>query len=401
MRLAATFISIFALLLSGCGLTPKSSFNSRAELNKLKGPDVTSIQTSLKEQAVQAESTGDYKLAAQNYKQLWDKEPENKEYTMALITDLRRSGDNDNALKIIDEVLKKDPNNAAALEAKGLSLMNAAEFTDAGKVFGDVMKIDGKRWRTLNGIGILFAMKSMDSEAESYYQASLEQSTDNPNVLNNLALTQAMEHQYDRSIETFERAKHHLPAGHPDIKHIDMNEALVYAIAGKLDEAEHVASTHLSKEALYNNMGFYSYLAKNNELAKGYLNMALTQSPVYYERAWKNLSAINGDNSEQGEKELADQAKSLETKIKKKSSKRDYAEPSLLSVEKPIVVPTPKPRSVSSKSPSSSNDDKNDLLILPTPNEPKLLPKVDIIPSSAQSVPTILDKIPENRSKSE
>ena len=41
-------------------------------------------------------------------------------------------------------------------------------------------------------------------------------------------------------------------------------------------------------------MGFYSYLAKNNELAKGYLNMALTQSPTYYERAWKNMGALTG-----------------------------------------------------------------------------------------------------------
>jgi len=297
MRLAATIISIFTLLLCSCALEPKSKVDSRIELNKLKGPEVGSIDTTLHDQAQQAEKSGDFKQASQLYKQLVDKSPDKTEYTLALIDNLRRAGDSQDALKFIDSLLKKEPDNAQALEAKGLCLMNIGDFAEASKAFGEVMKIDGKRWRTLNGIGILFAVKNMQTDALAYYQEALNQSPDNPSVLNNVGLTLAMDRQFDRAIEALERGKHHLPNGSPEVRRIDLNLALVYAIAGKLDEAQQTAAPHLSKAGLYNNMGFYEYLAKNNDLAKGYLNMALTQSTTYYERAWKNLSALNAEGT--------------------------------------------------------------------------------------------------------
>jgi tetratricopeptide (TPR) repeat protein len=177
--------------------------------------------------------------------------------------------------------------------------MDKGNNTQAGNEFGEVMKIDDKRWRTLNGIGILFAMKNRDEDAQAYYQAALAQSPDNPSVLNNIGLAYAMDKQYDRAFESFNHAKQHLPNNSPFLKRIDLNMALVYAITGDLDQAEQTAAPYLSKAALYNNMATYAHLAKNDDLAKSYLNMALTQSPVYYERAWKNLSAMNGEFSDE------------------------------------------------------------------------------------------------------
>jgi len=296
MRARSTLIVTLALLLSGCGLEPQIKPSDKAQLENLKGPEVGSIQGTLEAQAEEAENAGDFSRAAETYKQLIDKSPNNKDYMLAFANDLRRSGDSDAALMLEEKLLKKDPENAAVLEGKGLSLMNKGEFKEAGNVFGEVMKIDPKRWRTLNGIGILFAMKSRNSDALAYYNEALNLKENNPSVLNNMGLTLAMDKQYDKAFEAFVRAKRHLPDNSPEIRSIDLNMALVYAIAGKLDEAERTAAPHLSKAGLYNNMGFYAYLAKNNDLAKGYLNMALTQSPVYYERAWKNLNAMSGEN---------------------------------------------------------------------------------------------------------
>jgi Flp pilus assembly protein TadD len=269
---------------------------NRKELEAIKGPETGTISATLKAEAEKAEEAGDYKRASQIYKQIVDKEPDNKEAALALADDLRRSGDSENALKITDEVLKKDPNNASALESKGLVLMNTGEFTEASSVFGQVMKADAHRWRTLDAIGVLFALKNMDTEAFAYYNAALAESTDNVSVLNNLALTQAMNHEYDNAIITFQKAQRHAAQGSDQAKHVDLNLALVQAIAGHLDEAEQTAAPHLSKAGLYNNMGFYAYLSKNTELSRSYLNMALTQNPTYYERAWKNLGIVNGEN---------------------------------------------------------------------------------------------------------
>jgi len=301
MRLTATLIAVLcfgvsAIVLSSCD-TPKPAADMRAELNKLEGPNVGSIDKTLGSQAEQAVSAGDFRRASQMYQQLVDEHPDNKEYTIALADSLRRSGNSEGALKAINALAAKYPNDAAALEVKGLVLMSVGEFPEASKAFDQVMSTDKKRWRTLNALGIMFAAKNMQSQAIEYYNAALEASPDNPGVLNNLGLSLAMEKQYDKAIEMFMRARGHLESNSTELRHVDLDLALVYALAGRLDDAEQTASPHLVKAELYNNMAFYAYISKNRELAKTYLNMALTQDPSYYERAWKNLNAISGDTA--------------------------------------------------------------------------------------------------------
>ncbi|HEU5046717.1 MAG TPA: tetratricopeptide repeat protein [Rickettsiales bacterium] len=300
MRFPATLINILAAtsltcLLSSCVPTP--TLNGRAELAKLEGPKVGTVDKALENQANQAVSNGDYKRAAQVYKQLSDEHPDDKHYMIALADNLRRSGENDSALKVSDVLLRKYPDDAEALEVKGLSLMNVGEFTTASKTFAKVMKNDKRRWRTLNAIGILFAIKKMEPQAIEYYKAALEINPTNAGILNNLGLAYAMGHQYNECVDAFTRARGQLESGSPELSKIDLNFALAYATFGKLDAAEQMAAPHLSKPGLYNNMGFYAYISKNRDLSKVYLNKALTQDPIYYDRAWKNLAIVNGDNS--------------------------------------------------------------------------------------------------------
>lgn len=304
MRFTATIIHILCIgivsvAIFSCTIAPGNKVDADKELEKLGGPDTGSIDKTIQNQAQQAINNGDFNRAAQMYTQLNDTHPDKKEYAIALADCLRRAGKNDAAMKVINDLLKKDPSDAEALEVKGLTFMNMGGegFTEASKTFDKVMNIDGNRWRTLNAIGILFAIKKRDKDAIAYYKAALKNSPDNPGILNNLALALAMEKQYDESINTFVRARNHLESNSPELGQLDLNLALVYALDGRLDEAEQTAAPHLSKAALYNNMGFYAYIAKNKQLAKSYLDMALNQNPTYYERAWKNLSVVNGDPS--------------------------------------------------------------------------------------------------------
>jgi hypothetical protein len=82
-----------------------------------------------------------------------------------------------------------------------------------------------------------------------------------------------------------------------DRKRIDLNLSLVYAVAGKQDEARAVAERYFSGPTLSNNLGLYAHLANDDEMAKAYLNMALTDSKTFYERAWDNLQTINSSST--------------------------------------------------------------------------------------------------------
>ena len=295
MRIATIIILTF--LISSCGLEPDHKIDNRAELDKIKGPDLILMEKSTLIEIEHAESSEDFAHAAQLYKQISDKNPENKEYIISMSNDLRRAGENEIALKIINNLLKKDPKNIAGLESKALTLMSMGEFPDAGKIFTEIMKSDNKRWRTLNGVAILFSLKKKIPEAIKYYNDALVQNPESPEILNNLGLSYAIDKQNDKAIESLTKAHNRLPNGSKQLVRIDLNLALVYAISGNLDEAENIASPHLSKAALYNNMGVYSHLAKNDAMAKSYLSMALTNSKVYYEKAWDNFDLLGAKDN--------------------------------------------------------------------------------------------------------
>ncbi len=321
MRISAISIPALLLLLSACNPLPE---DKTAEINKLPAPVVGGgVNDTLKAQAEQAAVGGDYNRAAQNYKQLVDREPQNKDYTLAFADSLRRAGNYQAAVTLLNPYIDANPSDAVALETRGLSLMSLGSIVEAGKDFEQALAIDPTRWRTLNAVGVLFTMKNKIKEAIAYFDESLVHNPDNASALNNRGLALAMEGRYEEAVQSFQRTKYNLRIGSPDMKQVDMNLALVYAISGRLDDAERVASQYLGKAALYNNMAVYAQLSKNPELSRSYLDMALTQSPVYYERAWKNLGAIP-DNAAMDNvtPKSVFLSKKTEAEIKQKSAER-------------------------------------------------------------------------------
>ncbi len=291
-----TLCSIAILFaITACNPMPKSEIDGRSLLEKIAGPKVDSVERTMLNSAKNATERGDYNRALQLYKQLLDKYPEKIEYMLATADILRRIGQADEAIRYFDKVLEEDENNIVALEGKGLSVMAKGDETEASKLFSRVMKRDSKRWRTLNAIGILFTLKHMVDEAMAYYEEALDYSKNNVSVLNNIGLSLLINKEYDKAIDILKKAQLKAVADSPQKKQVELNLALAYGLAGQLDEAEEVASRHLSEAALYNNMGLYAQLAENPEVARSYLNMALMNSPVYYERAWNNLEALGGE----------------------------------------------------------------------------------------------------------
>ncbi len=288
-------LALLVCTLCSCAVGPRQpQVDARKELDAIKGPDVKGVTSTLKEQADAAMKSGAFNQAEALYKQLLDKDPANNDYRYAYADVLRREDKCPEAITAYDAILAGNKQNAPALEGKGLCVMGKGNSQEATRLFSEVMKVDPKRWRTLNAIGILFGMKGMTKEALAYYDEAMKYSPNAASVLNNVGLTQALNKNYDEAAKAFLKALSQLPDGSPDAKRIGLNLALTYGLAGKMDLAEKAASPFLSRAALYNNMGFYAHLAKDDVLAKSYLNMALSNSPVYYERAWDNLQDVSG-----------------------------------------------------------------------------------------------------------
>ena len=272
----------------------EGSSKSILDMLSKEGPAVDGVQATVLTSAKEAEKNRQYDRALQFYRQLHDQDKANVAYTLGVADNLRRTDANADALRGYQEVLAKEPQNIDALEGSGLAQLATGDTKAAKSTFEQVLAIDKNRWRTLNAVGILFAMNGMADDSLAYFNQALAVAPDEPAVLNNVGLTLALNHDYPRAIETLEHASSALASDKLQAERSDLNLALVYGLAGDMDNAERVASKHLNESALNNNLGFYAELQKNDDLAKAYLNSALAGSPVFYNKAWNNLEAIGG-----------------------------------------------------------------------------------------------------------
>lgn len=294
-RCTVTAISLVAVMtLSGCNVKRPERVDGKVVLNGLPSPNIKGVDATIADSAKQAADAGDYKRANDIYRQLVDKDDKNKDYWQLYAESARKAGRYGAAIDGFDKVLGLDAANLDAQEGKGLAQLSKGDFSAASDTLTKVQEKDPKRWRTLNGLGILFVTRNLNDEGMAYFTEALTQSKNNVSVLNNVGLTLAIKKETADAIEALELASSLIPMENKRVKeHVDMNLALVYGVAGKLDKAEQVASRYLEGVALDNNLGFYAYLAKDDMMAKSYLNMALADSSKYYDKAWRNLSLVD------------------------------------------------------------------------------------------------------------
>ncbi len=302
-KLHTAFLLSICLVLPGCNQFTKQWIDPDVTFASLDQPEVKGVNETQEQMAKEAVAAADYKRAAQFYQQLVSSGKGNKDqvlrYKMGLAEAVRRMGSNENALDLYDELYQENPTNLDVAEGRALTLMASGKVADAGRAFQEVLDKDPKRWRTLNALGILFVTKDMIPEAMAYYTEALNQSPDNAAILNNVGLSQAVDRNFPRAMEALSQASR-VSKSPAQRKQIELNLAMVQGVSGDLETARDTASKYLEGPALDNNLGLYAHLAKDDALAKSYLNMALSQSPTYYERAWENLDAIDGNTKSEG-----------------------------------------------------------------------------------------------------
>ena len=109
-----------------------------------------------------------------------------------------------------------------------------------------------KDWKTLSAQGTLRAKQGQHAEAQQYFLAALQEQPDAVSVINNLALSYALDGKADKSEELLRKA---VACGHDD-KRVRQNLALVLGLQGKFDEARKVASTDMTEEEAKSNMAY-------------------------------------------------------------------------------------------------------------------------------------------------
>jgi protein O-GlcNAc transferase len=281
------FIStISKLLVLGAITSGCSNYTS------INSATMASNNNSLKE-ANELYKKGNYNKAVAIYEKLIN-EKSSKESMLSYAESLRLTNNCHKAIDIYDKLLNFDSTNVDAMEGKGLCTLVMGEFQKSAELLSQVVEADTNKWKSVNALGVIYALKGFMDESMEYYNIAVKESRYNPTVLNNIGLSLAFSGDYKRGKTILEKSLEF--SGDSDAKkkkQIELNLALIHGLAGNLEKSKEILDKHLTEAEVMNNLGFYASLSDDKDLAKSYLAKALAISPDHYEKAWNNLQSLD------------------------------------------------------------------------------------------------------------
>ncbi|MEZ5828394.1 MAG: tetratricopeptide repeat protein [Hyphomicrobiales bacterium] len=190
--------------------------------------------------------------ATSKWAMAYAKNPKDPEMALGYAKTLKAIGSKDRALEILKTAYRADPNNGEIAAELGRVALETGHIDIATAALGSAEAQGVKDWRTLSAQGTLHAKKGEHSEAQQYFLAALEQDPDQASVINNLALSYALDGKASEAEALLKKAAAN---GHDD-KRLRQNLALVLGVQGKFDEARQVASVDMTEAQAKSSMSY-------------------------------------------------------------------------------------------------------------------------------------------------
>jgi len=237
MALVLLATTAAAALLGGCN--QMSLPFSKSEESKLGAPDAIG--------------------AVAQWSAAYSKKPEDPKIALGYAASLKAVGSRDKALEILVTSYRGNPTNGAVAAELGRLALDMGRPEIAAQTL-QVAEAQGiKDWKTLSAQGTLRAKQGRHAEAQQYFLAALQEQPDAVSVINNLALSYALDGKAGKAEELLQKA---VASGHDD-KRVRQNLALVLGLQGKFDEARKVASQDVSDQDAKSNMTYLRNMLSN------------------------------------------------------------------------------------------------------------------------------------------
>jgi len=232
MALALLATTAVAALLGGCTQTGSPFARFSSDEPKLAA----------------AEAVG----AISQWSTAYAKKPQDPKMALGYAAALKAIGSRDRALEILTAGYRANPDNAEVAAELGRLALDMGRLDIAGQTL-KVAEAQGVRdWKTLSAQGTLRAKQGKHAEAQQYFLSALQEQPDAVSVINNLALSYALDGKADKSEELLRKA---VASGHAD-KRVRQNLALVLGLQGKFEEARQVASVDIGDQDAKSNLSY-------------------------------------------------------------------------------------------------------------------------------------------------
>lgn len=180
------------------------------------------------------------------------KSPKDKSIGLKFANVLRMTGQNDQALAVMQQVVIAHPKDRAVLSAYGKALAAAGNLEKALNVIQRAYTPDNPDWRLLSAQGAILDQMGKPKEARAIYRKALDIVPNEPSVLSNLGMSYLLTGDL-RTAETYLQNANKIP--HADSR-VRQNLALVVGLQGRFGEAEKIAAGELSPQQAEANIAY-------------------------------------------------------------------------------------------------------------------------------------------------
>lgn len=168
---------------------------------------------------------------------------------------LRETGEKAEALALLDKAASANTDPALVKE-RGLLSAELGKLASAEELLRKSIDPTAPDWRVHSALGATLSAAGRQSEARAEFARALELEPNHPSILNNLALTYAMEGQHDEAERRLRKAVGQGGAtGQPA-----QNLALVLGLKGNIEEARKMTAAALPPEKAAANIAYLEKL---------------------------------------------------------------------------------------------------------------------------------------------
>jgi Flp pilus assembly protein TadD len=199
---------------------------------------------------------GNLNDAAGAYQRAMRADPKSPLPPAALGDTLRQLKQYDDAEQVYREALERNPYSGMALQGYGILLIEQNQPDAAITALTPAVDENAADHRVFNVLGIAYDVLGDHTQAQNQYLAGLAINPESKSLRNNMALSLVLQERYDAAIEQVQRLLTGSEADEPYLH----NLALVYGLAGRMENAAALLRQMLPEADVANNLAYYQNL---------------------------------------------------------------------------------------------------------------------------------------------
>lgn len=177
---------------------------------------------------------------------------------------LRDAGRKSEALARLDKAAAAVPGDKALDKERGLLALDVGQVKKSETLLRRALDPARPDWRVLSGLGAALSASGKQQDAQMQFAKALELAPDHPSILNNLALSYALDGKHEQAEKLLRR----VAAQQAPTSISRQNLALLVGLKGNVDEARRVSESALPADAVRANISYLERLRNGQRVSR-------------------------------------------------------------------------------------------------------------------------------------